>query len=107
MSFTDLLIDSFDVLRYTSTPDGYGQPIKSWAVNSSANLGRLTTPRNVEVQRDLEVVIAEKSLHCFDTVDVTEQDRILCGGITYEILSVASYRGSQLDNKTLMLKVVK
>lgn len=107
MGFQDLLIDLCDILRYTSTPDDYGQPIKSWAVHLTGQPCRLSTPKNLEIKKELEVVVADKILFLEDSVDVTERDRVEINSITYEILSVSSYRGNEVDSKQLLLRTLR
>lgn len=107
MAFQDLLVDTCDILRYTSTPDDYGQPNKSWAVHLTGQACRLSTPKNLEIKTEVEVVVVDKVLFLEEPVDVTERDRVEINSITYEILSVAPYRGNEVDSKQLFLRTLR
>lgn len=107
MALIDLLVDTCDIYKYTSSPDGYGQPEKNWSVDSSNNPCRLSKPKITEVQRDLQIVLVDEALFLKDTVDVTERDRVVVSGITYEVLSVSTYRGNEGDHKQLLLRTVR
>lgn len=107
MAILDLLIDDCDIMRYTSTQDAYGQLIKSWLAHSTGNKCRVTSPVNREVQSGVEIVIADKLLFVGEYVDVTEKDRVVINGATYEILSVSVHRGMEKTHQELLLRTIK
>lgn len=87
MSLATLLINTCTVKRYVVGPvDAYGHPAKSWVDHLVDEPCRWSTPSNREVQVGAEVVIASLQLFLGD-VDITEQDRVVLDGVTYEILS--------------------
>ena len=108
MSYTSLLIDSCTVSRYTEgTRDSYGKPARTWADHLTAQACRLTTPTGREVQVGVEVVIADYLLFMQD-VDVTEEERIISGGVTYEILLVKIRQDGVDDHhRELFLRTIK
>ncbi len=88
MSFTSLLINSCTIRRYAAGAiDIYGNPTKTWANHLINQACRWSTPKDNEVKVGAEVVIADLQLFLLD-IDVTEQDRVVLDGDTYEILSV-------------------
>jgi hypothetical protein len=67
----------------------------------------LVSGRGREIQIGAEVVIADYILH-IGTVDVTEQDRILLDGITYEILTVRNFQdGINSHHRECYLRTVR
>ena len=98
MSYTDLLINTCDVERFTEAIalDAYGIPEKTWTVHlddeacrfMSGRGGRGIANTGMEVRIGAEVVIADFKLFLGD-VDITEQDRVVVDGVTYQILIVA------------------
>ncbi len=92
MSFTSLLIDTCTTRRFTEgANDAYGVPVKTWADNLTSQACRIEALVGKISGRELtigaELVVADYVLFMQD-VDVTEQDRILLGAITYEVLLV-------------------
>ena len=55
----------------------------------------LSTGREIKV--DAEIVIADYKLFIGD-VDITEQDRVVISGLTYEVLLVQTYADSLTDH---------
>ena len=52
MSYTDLLIDTCDVTRFSEgAQDAYGIPAKTWAVNMDDLACRLVTQEGFELKR--------------------------------------------------------
>lgn len=108
MSFEDLLIQVCDVERFTQTgTDDYGNPVKSWAVIHDDEPCRLTSGGGREIIKDAQVVIADYKLFIGD-VDITEQDRVVISGITYEVLLVEGYSDFIAEHhKQCFLQVVR
>ena len=98
MSFTSLLINSATIRRYTAgAVDGYGNVTKTWADHLVAQPCRLSYPRGRQIQRGTEVVPVEALLFMND-VDVTENDRAVVDGTTWEILFVADLQDGTGDH---------
>ena len=94
MSYTDLLINTCTTQRFTEgANDGYGNPALTWADNLSDIACRLTTAKGRELKVGAELVIADYKLFVGD-VDIIEQDRVIIGGLTYEVLLVEDYKDS-------------
>ncbi len=90
MSFVTLLINLCTTRRYVpGAADAYGNPAKPWADYLVAQPCRISYPKGKQVQRGTEVVPVEAVLFMED-VDVTEHDRVVVDGITFEILFVAT-----------------
>ena len=108
MSFTSLLINTCTVERFTEgAADAYGNPAQTWATHLAAQACRVSTPRNREVQVGAEVVLADLQLFLPD-VDITEQDRVVLGGLTYEVLSATDRQDGVGDHHVeCMLRAVK
>lgn len=93
MSFTDMLVNSCTIQRYTEgDADAYGTKVKEWADHLTGQACRLMaggqSGKGREVYVGAEVVIANYTLFIGD-VDITEQDRIIVDSVTYEVLLVA------------------
>jgi len=98
MSFDSLLIDLCDIERNTpGLLNEYGYPAPSWGPHISNERCRLTASTGREIKAGAEVVVADYKLFLSD-VDVTEQDRIVVDGITYEILLVQEYADHTADH---------
>jgi len=97
MSFNDLLIDTCTIQRFTEgAVDVYGNPTLVWADHLTEDC-RLTSSSGREIKVGAELVIADYKLFIGD-VDITEQDRVVIGGLTYEILLVQNYADSSTDH---------
>ncbi|MDD4986145.1 MAG: hypothetical protein PHQ43_10230 [Dehalococcoidales bacterium] len=109
MSFASLLINTCTIRRFTAgAVDAYGNSAKAWADHLVDEPCRWSTPSNREVKVGAEVVLADILLFLND-VDVTEQDRIVIGTTTYEILSVVRRQDSVTSShhRELFLRTVK
>ena len=108
MSYTSLLINTCDVQRNTpGAVDNYGRPADSWANHLTDEPCRLMSTTGREVTIGAEVVIADYKLFIGD-VDVTEQDRVVLGSTTYEILLVADKQDAfDSHHKECFMRVVR
>ena len=108
MSYTNLLINTCDVTRYTiGVADDYGNPAKTWAVHLDDEACRIQDAKGREVMVGAEVVVADYKLFLGD-VDVTEQDRIVLDSITHEILMVTDKQdGVDSHHKEIYLRTVR
>lgn len=108
MSFTSLLINECAIKRFTDTgTDDYGQPIKVWETILGGIDCRYVSGKGTEIKVGQEVVIVYDELFIGD-VDITEQDRIVIGSLTYEVLSVVIRQdGIGTHHKHLYLEIVK
>jgi len=108
MSYTDLLINSCTVQRFTEgVADAYGTPVKTWAAHLTDIDCRWSTPKNREVKVGAEIVLADLLLFLGD-VDITEQDRVVLDSTTYEILSVVPRQNGTTDHHVeCFLRTVK
>ena len=87
MSFASLLINTCTTQRFIpGAIDDYGNPSKNWVDFYINEPCRLDTAGGREVQVGAEVVIADALLFIGGTVDITEQDKVVMGTVTYEIL---------------------
>ncbi len=94
MSYTSLLIGTCTVQRYTEgAADDYGNLTLTWADHLTDEACRLQAARGREIKVGAEIVIADYKLFLGD-VDITEQDRVVIGSLTYEILLVEDYDDS-------------
>ena len=114
MSYTELLINTGTVYRYTTgSQDAWGKPAETWAaVPALTDIAcRLQADGGTEVRVGAEVVIADYRLFLGD-IELTEQDRIevTAGGSTvmYEILMVEDLQdGVDSHHKECLLQAVR
>ena len=108
MSFDSLLINTCDILRFEEgAQDAYGTPIKTWNTLHSDTPCRHISGKGREIKIGAEVVIVYDQLLISD-IDVTEQDRVVIGSNTYEILSVVFRQdGIGVHHRQLYLEIVK
>ncbi len=99
MSFASLLIDTCTVQRYTEGgPDDYGNPIETWDLTYIENEPcRLVASTGREIKVGAEIVVADYKLF-LESVDIIEQDRVIIGGLTYEILLVQDYSDDSVSH---------
>lgn len=108
MSFECLLINTCTIERYTEgAADGYGKPERTWADHLANQACRLVPGSGREITIGAEVVIAEYKLF-LGNIDVTEQDRVVIDGDTYQVLLVLERQDSG-DNhhKELLMRLVR
>jgi len=108
MSYTTLLIDTCTVRRFTTgAQDDYGAPAKTWADYLAGIACRLQSVNDIEIRVGAEVVISNYKLFLLD-VDITEQDRVVVSGITYDVLQVTNPKdGTGAHHKECLLRVVR
>ena len=108
MSFASLLIHTCTVKKFGSvSDDDYGNPIKVW-VDDATDDCRLTASPGREIKVGAEVVVADYKLFVKGTLDITEQDRVVISGVTYEVLLVQGYSdGTILHHKQCWLRTVR
>ena len=89
MSFDALLINSCTIWRYAEgVVDAYGVPDRTWAAHITDEPCRISYPKGRQIQRGTEVIPIDALLF-IGLVDVTERDRAVVDGVTFEILYVA------------------
>ena len=115
MTFASLLTDTCTTERYTEgARDALGKPAPTWADNLvdepcrfQTGTGRGIGRAGMEVRVGAKLVVADYLFFIGD-VDITEQDRVVSGGVTYEILIVADKQdGGGSHHKECMLKAVR
>ena len=113
MTFTCLLVDSCDVRRNTpGAADGYGTPTASWANYLEDQACRIygftpNTAAGKEFYVGAKLVVADKLMMIGD-IDITEQDRVVSDGVTYEVLMVTLRQDGQgSHHKQCWLKTVR
>ncbi len=110
MSYTTLLIDTCTVSRNTPGAAGnYGTPAASWAdVAALTDIAcRLVPAGGREVKVGIEVVVADYKLFLGD-ITLTEQDKIVIGSDTYDILLVEDRQnGIGSHHKECLLRTVR
>ncbi len=91
MSYTSLLIQNCKVQRFSEgIADSYGNPTLTWADHLVDEACRLVAAPGKELKVGAEIVVADYKLFVGD-IDITEQDRIVIGALTYEVLLVQNY----------------
>ena len=108
MSFESLLISTCTIQRYTEgAADGYGKPERTWADHLADQACRLVPGSGREITIGAEVVIAEYKLF-LGNIDVTEQDRVVIDGNTYQVLLVVPRQdGAGNHHKELIMRLVR
>ncbi len=115
MTFASLLVDTCTTQRSTEgARDAAGAPAKTWADNLvdepcrfQSGLGRGISRAGMEVRVGAKVVIADYLFFIGD-VDITEQDRVVSGGVTYEVILVADKQdGVDSHHKECLIKAVR
>lgn len=92
---------------YTKSFDNYGQPVKLWPTLHVAEPCRYMSGKGREIKVGQEVVVVYDELMLKD-IDVTEQDRVVEDGKTYQILSVVTRQDlATVHHKHLYLEIVK
>jgi len=106
MSYALLLIDTGTIQRFTEgVIDAYGNPTLTWADHLVDEPCRLVSAKGRELKVGAELVIADYKLFV-NSIDVTEQDRVVIGGNTYEILLVEDYADSSTSHhKQIWLRI--
>ncbi len=108
MSYTSLLINTCTVRRNTpGAADAYGSPAPSWADYLTDQACRIQDAKGKEILVGAEVVVADYKLFLQD-IDITEQDRVVIGAVTYEVLMVTDKQDSSTTHhKECYLKTVR
>lgn len=108
MSFASLLIGTCTVQRNTpGVLDDYGYPAFGWGNHLVDEPCRLTSAKGREITVGAEVVIADYKLFIGD-VDITEQDRVIMGAVTLEVLLVETFTdGISAHHKQCWLRTVR
>ena len=117
MSFTSLLIDTCTTQRFTEGAAGdWGTPVRTWADYLTDQLCRLmsgyassggVSSSGFETRVGAAVVIADYTLFISD-VDITEQDRVVIDGVTYNVVIVTDRQdGSGVHHKECGLLAVR
>ena len=108
MIYDSLLINICDIQRFTDGAiDDYGQPAKIWTTLHDDEPCRHVSGQGREIKIGQEVVIVYDQLFVGD-IDVTEQDRVVIDGVTYQILSVVFRQdGFGTHHKQCFLEVIK
>ena len=108
MSYTSLLIETCTTQRFTEgVIDDYGNPTKTWADHLTDEPCRLNANRGRELKFGAEIVVADYELF-LDDVDITEQDRVVLDGNTYEVLLVEEYADSLGDHhKQVWMRIAR
>ena len=108
MSFTSLLINTCTVRRYTAgAQDAYGNPAEAWANHIIDEPCRLMAGQGREIMVGAKLVIADYVLF-IDDADITEQDRVVVSGVTYEVLLVGPRQDSTVEHhKECFLRTVR
>lgn len=104
MSYTSLLIETCTISRNTPGAAGnYGTPAPAWADYLTDQACRRVTAGGGgskggrEIYVGAEVVVADYTFFLQD-IDVTEQDRIISGGVSYEVLMVDRKQGDAVTH---------
>ena len=109
MSYATLLINTCTVQRNTPPGggDAYGRPTPGWADHLPNEPCRLMAGAGRELTIGAEVVIADYKLFIGD-VDITEQDRVVIGATTYEVLLVTDKQdGVGSHHKECFMRTVR
>lgn len=108
MTFENLLINTCTVKRFAEgAQDDYGIPAKTWNDLLVDEPCRLVWIKAQEIKMGAEVALVDIKLFIGD-VDITEQDRVLIDGETYEVLQVTDHQDQFTGHhKQCYLQVVK
>ncbi len=91
MSYTSLLIETCTIQRFTEgAADDYGNPALTWTDHLTDEPCRLVASSGREIKVGAEIVVADYKLFV-ESIDITEQDRVVISGITYEVLLIQDY----------------
>ena len=107
MSYTSLLVDTCTIQRFSEgAADAYGNPALTWDLTYLEDEAcRLTASSGREIKVGAEIVVADYKLFLGD-VDITERDRVVIGGLTYEILLVQDYSdGIESHHKQIWMRI--
>jgi hypothetical protein len=109
MSFQSLLYQRASILRNTASgKDTHGAPNETWTAVYTSVPCRLANSRGKEVLVKDQNVIEDNVLFMGASADVTERDKILLDGVTYEILFVDAPRNATaIHHKQLSLRTVR
>ena len=109
MSYDSLLINECDIYRFAAgAQDAYGNPVKTWNLLHDDEPCRWSTPKNREVKVGAEVVLADLQLFLGKDTNITEQDRVILGGVTYEVLSASDRQnGTTNHHVEALLRTVR
>lgn len=106
MSYISLLISECTIQRFNEgTKDNYGNPALTWADHLVDTPCRLMASSGREIKVGAELVIADYKLF-LGAVDITEQDRVVLDGNTYELLLVQDRAdGTNSHHKEVMMRI--
>ena len=91
MSLASLLNTTCTIQRNTQgAQDAHGHPAASWADTFTSVPCRLSGARGREINVDQMVVVADYVLYVGPATDITERDRVVLGGVTYDVKFVAT-----------------
>ena len=109
MSFTSLLINTCTIKTLVQGPgsDAYGNLDVTWTDVTDVPC-RWSTPVNREIKVGAEVVLADLQMFFAKDTNITEQDRVLLGTATYEVLSAADRQnGTANHHVEVFLRTVR
>jgi len=108
VSYADLLISTCTVRRFTEgVADAYGRKERTWTDHLEDEPCRLSASSGREITIGAEVVVADYKLFLGD-VDITERDRVILGGVTYQVLLVTNRQNGTADHhKEVYVQVVR
>jgi head-tail adaptor len=92
MSYDKLLTQRGTIQDYTSTPDDYGQPTKTWANTATLVPCLLEPTKGVEFELGKQVVVANNTLFLLANQTISERSRFLLADVPYEVLLVKRVR---------------
>lgn len=106
-ALAESLTDVCSISRPTDTADAFGGQARTWSTVAASVPCRIApeTRRPVEEGREGRfAVIGDYVVTLPAGQDVTERDRIVIGGVTYEVLGVR-YRTNELLRRVACVKV--
>jgi head-tail adaptor len=109
MSFTDLLVHSADIQRFTiSGSDAHGNPTKTWANIYTAQACRMGRMNGRQLVNGGQLVQIDLIMNVPD-IDITEEDRVIWEGQTFKVLLVDHVNDATTTNhhKEVSLQVLK
>ena len=112
--YSALLNSSADIQRFTSTGvDAHGQPTGAWANSSTGikcrirELAGVSNANNEIIDSSGTAVVASHEVWLLPGVSITEKDRVVHGGITYDVQFVVSRPGGTVHHVKAYLKVAR
>ena len=112
--YNSLMNTTCDISRFTAAGvDAHGQPTGAWANSSTGivcrirELAGVSTANNEIIDSSGTAIVASHEVWLLPGVSITEKDRVVHGGITYDVQFVVSRPGGTVHHIKAYLKVAR